>query len=117
VTIQSALDDLVAGIADSLPGVPATRDPQVLRAHLSGEQVAVFVAAPTPTGATMTGRQWSVPVWLVMPTTASLTDLNRALTVLPDLLRVVRERTANPLPLSVGGMDLPGYQITTLIGD
>ncbi len=115
--IVEALDDLVAGIGVALPTVSATRDPQVLRANLAADQVAVFVAAPSPQTATMCGWQWSVPVWLVMPTTASKTDLDRALQVLTDLLGHLQEQNATPGPLPVGGVDLPGYQITTLIGD
>lgn len=84
--ITDELDQLIADLGNQL-GVPATRDPQLVRARIAQAGMCLTCSPPSGAGRALAGGALllTVPVHLVLPVGASLQILDRALAKIPDL--------------------------------
>jgi hypothetical protein len=84
MNIPADLDELLDQAAAAV-GVPATRDPQLVRAHIAQTGVCLTCTPASGAGRTQHGQMLTVPVHLVLPQLPTLAAVDRALQLAPDL--------------------------------
>jgi hypothetical protein len=72
-------------LAAAAVGVPATRDPQLVRAHIAQTGVCLTCSPPSGGGRTQHGQMLTVPVHLVLPQQPTVLAVDRVLLLAPDL--------------------------------
>lgn len=113
--IPTALDALAAQLQTAL-GRPVTRDPAKVRAHLAADNLCVYVRPAQVVGRTGGGLQLEVPVSVVLPTTDSMADNDRAYPVCEELLLLLGQNTTDRDGVNVGQDRYPAHTITARIG-
>jgi hypothetical protein len=112
MNIGLALDQLVQGLGDIL-GLPATRDPQLVRARIAQSGMCLTCSPPSGIGRALGGGVALIaPVHLVLPMPASVAQIDRAMTYLPSLCTEVGQWAWTwDDAIAVGADFHPGYSV------
>jgi hypothetical protein len=114
--IPTTLDTLLGGLTDAT-GVPWSRDPQTIRAHIAQTGACLTVDPPDCEARTMRGLQLAVRVRLILPQSAGLPPLDHALRTLPALLTALGARSwVWDTTAQVGPQMYPGFTIDHTLG-